>query len=77
MISERKSPLRLAAFKRWSGIEMDRPETMPPLREQILLYSDISTARGFHYLQTPAQRVAVLTRYLYTHWRELSCIDSP
>jgi hypothetical protein len=72
-----RSPLRDAVFKRWSGIEMDRPESMPPLREQILLFSQISGARGFHFLKNDAQRVAILSRYLYTDWRELSCIDSP
>jgi hypothetical protein len=56
---------------------MDKSETMPPLRLTILLYSDISGARGFHFLANDSQRVAVLTRFLYTHWRELMTTDSP
>lgn len=72
-----RSPLRNSSFKRWCGIEFGRVETMPPLRERVLLYSAITGARSFQLLQSDAHRVAVLSRYLYTHWRDISTIDSP
>lgn len=65
------------AFKRWSQIDPDRPETMPPLRVNILLYSAISGGRSWYFLQHEAHRVRVMRDYLFTHWREEMTCDYP
>jgi len=64
-------------FQRWSQIDMDKPDTMPPLRENILLFSAISGARGWAFFKNQAHRVSTMRRYMYTHFREETTIDTP
>lgn len=64
-------------FKRWTPIDPDRPETMPPLRENVLLFCSFSSERRWHFFTSEGQRVAVMKRFLFTHWREEMTTDSP